>query len=155
MDNSSNPSTTTSTNSNKFNLKLCIDYRKLNSCFVTARQIKADGSLGKVISNCSPPTIDNLIVRSNRCKFFSTTDLRSGYYHIHVTEDTTEKTAFIMNKGKWIFHSLPFDINNDPLAISYVLGKVLASCTEFTLNYLNNFMIFSTTSKEHLKAGFK
>ena len=35
----------------KFNLRLCIDYRKPNSQIVTAHQIKADGSLGKVISN--------------------------------------------------------------------------------------------------------
>ena len=34
----------------KFNLWLCIDYRKLNRKIQTACQIKANGSLGKVIS---------------------------------------------------------------------------------------------------------
>ena len=58
-------------------------------------------------------------------------DLRSGYYHIRLIE----KTAFVTNKGKWIFHSPAFGINIEPLAFSYVLGKVLAQCTEFTLNY--------------------
>ena len=49
--NSSDPSSAASTNKNKFNLRLCIDYRKLNSHVMTARQIKADGSLGEVVSN--------------------------------------------------------------------------------------------------------
>ena len=82
IENSSDQSTATSSKKNKFNLRLCIDYRKLNSQFVTARQMKADGSLGKVISNYPFPTIDNLLAKFNGCKFFSTRDLRSRYYHI-------------------------------------------------------------------------
>ena len=73
---------------------------------MTARQIKADGNLGKVISNYPLPTIDNLVARFNGRRFFSTTYLRSGYYHIWLTKEAAEKTAFIMDKGKWIFHSL-------------------------------------------------
>ena len=44
-----------------FSLRLCINYRKLNSCTVTARQIKSDGSIGrKVIANYPLPTFDKL-----------------------------------------------------------------------------------------------
>ena len=77
----SNTSTSTNTNNN-CNLRLCSDYRKLNSQVVTACHINADGSLDKVISNYPLPTIDNLLPHFNGCKFFSTIDLRSGYYHI-------------------------------------------------------------------------
>ena len=157
-ENSRNPSTTPSTNNNKFNLRLCIDYRKLNSHVMTERQIKADGSLGKVISNYPLPTIANLLVRFNGCKFFSTIDLRSGYYHIHLTKEAAQKKTFITDKGKQIFHSLPFDINIGHSAFSYILGKVLASCTEFALNYIDDIIIFSRTWEEHfnhLEAVFK
>ena len=107
--------------------------------------------MGKGISNYMLPTIDNLLVRFNGCKFFSTIGLRSGYYHIGLTKEAVEKTAFVTDKGKWIFHSLPFGINIGPVAFSYVLGKVLLPCTEFALNYLNDIMIFSNTWEEHLK----
>ena len=70
-------------------------------------------------------------------------DLGLGYYHICLTKEAAEKTAFHTDKGKWIFHSLPFGINIVPSAFSYVLGKVLAQCTEFALNYLDDIMIFS------------
>ena len=79
------------TDSKQFNLRLCIEYHKLNNRILTARQIMADGRLGKVV-----------------------------------------------DKGKLKFHSLPFGINLGPSVFSYVLGKVLASCHNFALNYLDD-----------------
>ena len=61
-----------------------------------------------------------------------------------------EKTAFITNKGKWIFHSLPFGINIGPSAFSYVLGEILAQCSEYALNYLDDIMVFSEMWECHL-----
>ena len=69
----------------QFNLRLCIDYHKLNNSILTARQIKADGRLGKVVANYPLPTIDNLLACFKDCKYFSTLDLWSGYYHIKLT----------------------------------------------------------------------
>ena len=84
----------------EFNLRLCIDYRKPNSHIVTARQMKLDGSIGKVIENYPLPTIDNLLARFQGCKYFSTIDLRLGYYHIRLGKEALERTAFIINKGE-------------------------------------------------------
>ena len=148
---------TGSSKNNKFSLQLCIDYRKLNSQIQTACQLKANGSLGRVISNYPLPTIDSLLVHFNYCKFFSTIDLRSGYYHIRLTKEAAEKTVFVTDKDKWIFHLLPFGINIRPSAFSNVLGKVLTQCTEFILNYLDDIMIFSKMWQEdlrHLKEVF-
>ena len=102
-----------------------------------------DGSLGKVISNYPLPTIDSILACFNSCKFLSIIDLRSGYYHIRLMKEAAEKTVFVTDKGKWIFHSLPFGINIGASDFSYVLGKVLTQCTEFTLNYPNDIIIFS------------
>ena len=102
----------------KFNLSLYIDYRKLNSWIQTVPQIKADGSLGKVFSNCPLPTIESILACFNGSKFFSTISLRSGYYHACLTKEAVKKTAFVKGKGNWIFHSLPLSINIGPLAFS-------------------------------------
>ena len=82
----------------EFNLRLYINYRKLNSHIVTARQIKSDGSIGKVIANYPLPTTNNLLARFQGCKYFSTIDLRSGYYHIRLGKEALERTAFIIYK---------------------------------------------------------
>ena len=129
----------------EFNLRLCMDYRKLNSCIVTARQIKSDGSIGKVIPNYPLLTTYKLLARFEGCKYFSTIDLRSGYNHIRLSREAAEKTAFVIDKGKWIFHSLRFGVSIGSSAFSYVLGKVLSSCQDFSLNCLDDIIIFSRT----------
>ena len=106
--------------------------------------------MGKVISNYPLPTIDSILAHFNGCKFFSTIDLRSGYNHICLTKEAVEKTALVTYKGKWIFHSLPFGIKIGHSVFSYVLGKVLAQCTEFVLNYWHDIMIFSKIWQDHL-----
>ena len=137
--------------SSSFNLRLCINCRKLNSYRQTACQIKANGSLGKVISNYLLPTINSILAHFNSCKYFSTINLRLGYYHIKLSKEVAEKTAFITDKGKWIFHSLPFGTNIGPSTFSYALGKVLAQCSEYALNYLNDIMVFSAMWENHLR----
>ena len=96
-------------------VSLTVEYKQLT-------RLKADGSLGKVISNYLLPTIDSMLVHFNGCKLF-TIGLRSGYYHIHLKKEAAEKAGFVTDKGKWIFHSLPFGINIGPSAFSYLLGR--------------------------------
>ena len=137
--------------SNNFNLRLCIDYRKLNNHIQTACQIKGNGSLGKVISNFPLPTINNKLAYFNSCKYFATINLRLGYYHIKLSKEAVERTVFLADKGKWTFHSLPFGINISPSVFSYVLGKVLVQCSECALNYINDIMVFSETWESHVR----
>ena len=82
---------------------------------------------------------------------FQTIHLMSGYYHLMLSKEAAEKTAFILNKGKWIFHSLPFSINISLSAFSYILRKVLAQCSGYALNYLNDIMVFSMSWENHLR----
>ena len=136
--------------SSNFNLQLCINCRKLNSHIQTACQIKANSTLGKVISNYPLPTINSILAHFNGCKYFLTINLTSGYYHIKLSKEAVGKMTFITDKGKWIFHSLPFGINIGPSAFSYVLEKILVQCSEYTLNYLDNMMVFSEMWESHL-----
>ena len=85
--------TNNSEGSSNFNLWLCIDYRKLNSCIQTACQNKADGSLGKVITIYPLPTIDSILTHFNSCKYLSTINLRLGYYHIKLRKKDGRKDS--------------------------------------------------------------
>ena len=107
----STPQDPISPNKKQFNLRLCIGYRKLNSQIIMARQVKSNGTLGKVVASYPLPTIDTLSARFKDCKYFSTLDLRSGYYHFKLTKEASSKMAFVTDKGKWQFHSLPLGIN--------------------------------------------
>ncbi|GBG63804.1 hypothetical protein CBR_g39588 [Chara braunii] len=61
-------------------LRLCIDYRKLNA---------------QTIRNASPlPRIDDLLERLGGAKFFSKLDLKSGYHQLEIRKEDRYKTAF-------------------------------------------------------------
>ena len=130
---------------------MSIDFRKLNSHIQTACHIKADGNLGKVISDYPLPMINSILAHFNGCKYFSTINLRSVYYHIKLSKEAVEKTTFITDKGKWIFHSLPFGFNISLSTFSYALGEVLVQCSEYALKYLNDIMVFSQTWESHVR----
>ncbi|GBG61708.1 hypothetical protein CBR_g23224 [Chara braunii] len=71
-------------------LRLCIDYRKLN-----AQNIKNAGPL---------PRIDDLLERLGGAKFFSKLDLKSGYHQISIRPQDCYKSAFKTRYGhfEWI-----------------------------------------------------
>ena len=78
-------------------LHMCIDYRKVKQSLVTA----CNNSNGKVVSTFPIPKIQELLGQLNKCKYFSSLDLCSGYYDISLTEEAKKKTAFITTDGKY------------------------------------------------------
>ena len=86
--------------------QLVIDYRKLNKQLPFVQ--KADSNAKGVISLIPLPKIDELFSKLKGAKVFSTIDLRQGYHHIALTEDSIPKTAFSAPWGKWEFLKCPF-----------------------------------------------
>ena len=56
------------------------------------------------------PKIDEMFVKLQGAKIFSTLDLHSGYYHIGLTNAAKPKGAFITPHGKWHFNMVPFGL---------------------------------------------
>ena len=63
--------------------RMCVDYRKINK--LQPEITNADGGKG-CISLIPLPQIDELYAKLKGYKVFSSLDLRSGYYHIGLTE---------------------------------------------------------------------
>ena len=80
-------------------------------------------------------------------KIFTTLDLRSGYYHINLNEESKAKTAFVTPFGKYEFNSIPFGLAQALALISMVLQDY----RDFAMAYLDDIIIFSRTLEEHLK----
>ena len=110
----------------------------------------SNGTLCKVISIYLLPTINSILAHFNGCKYFSTINLRSGYYHIKLSKEAAEKTAFVTDKGKWVICSLPFCIKFGLFVFLYILRKVLVQCSRYVLDYLDDIMIFSEMWENHL-----
>ena len=128
--------------------RLVIDYRKINSL---QQQIKrADKSTG-CLSLYPLPKIDEMFVKLNGSRIFSTIDLRSGCYHIGLTEGSRPKSAFVVPMGKFEFLRTPFSLSQAPAYFQLLIDNVLQGCLKFAMGYLDDIIIFSRTEEEHLE----
>ncbi len=81
-------------------LRFCVDYRRLNS--ITKK-------------DAYPlPRVDDLLDSLSDAQWFSTIDLRSGYWQVEVDPADREKTAFATTHGLYQFRVIPFGLCNAP-----------------------------------------
>ena len=119
-------------------LRFCVDFRQLN-----AAKVKDAHPL---------PRIDDLLDALHGAKWFSTLDLKSGYWQVPITEQDKAKTAFCMSSGQLFeFNQVPFGLCNASATFSRLMDRVLAGLHwETCLFYLDDIIVFSSTWEEHL-----
>ena len=97
------------------------------------------------------PKIDELYAKLQGYNIFSTLDLRSGYYHIGLSEEAKPKTAFVVaGMGKYQFNRVPFGLAQVPAYFQRLINEVLTGL-DFAMGYLDDIIIFSKTEEEHLR----
>ena len=84
-------------------------------------------------------------------KIFTTLDLQSGYYHIALDNESKAKTAFVTPFGKYEFNAVPFGLAQAPAYFQQLISIVLQDCSNFTMAYLDDIIIFSKNEEDHLK----
>ncbi|KAI9560471.1 hypothetical protein GHT06_014495 [Daphnia sinensis] len=118
-------------------LRLCIDYRKLNNVTVKDRY--------------PLPRIDDVTSYFKGAKYFSTLDLFSGFWQIEVSEEDKQKTAFTCEIGHFEFNRLPFGLCNAPATFQRLMNLVLDEVLhKYALVYLDDVIIFSNSLEDHL-----
>ena len=119
-------------------LRFYVDFRQLNAV---------------TVKDAHPlPRIDDLLDALHGAKWFSTLDLKSGYWQVPIAEQDKEKTAFRTSSGQLFeFNQVPFGLCNAPATFSRLMDRVLAGLHwETCLFYLDDIIVFSSTWEDHL-----
>ena len=119
-------------------LWFCVDFRQLNAA---------------TVKDAHPlPRIDDLLDALHGAKWFSTLDLKSGYWQVPITEQDKAKTAFRTSSGQLFeFNQVPFGLCNAPATFYRLMDRVLAGLHwETCLFYLDDIIVFSSTWEENL-----
>ena len=100
------------------------------------------------------PRIDDLLNKLCPAKYFTTLDLKLGYWQIKVDTTSQEKTTFVTHWGLYEFRVMPFGVKNAPAVLQRLMQSVLkdlktGSDPEFVDVYLDD-VIFSTTLDQHI-----
>lgn len=119
-------------------LRFCVNYRRLNK--VTKKDVY------RLLH------IDETLHPLRQARYFSSIDLKSGYWQIEVDERHREKTAFITTDGLYELKVMPFGLCATPARFQRVMDTVLAGLKWQTcLVYLDDVVTFACTFGEHLR----
>ena len=119
-------------------LRVCVDYREVNDLTVK--------------DSYPLPRIDDSLDALSGAKWFSTLDLRSGYWQVKMDPKDKEKTAFTSPYGLYQFTTMPFGLANAPSTFQRLMDLVLAGLHwEACLIYLDDVIVFGRTFEEHLE----
>ncbi|CAK1590660.1 unnamed protein product [Parnassius mnemosyne] len=119
-------------------MRFCVDYRCLND--VTKKD------------SYPLPRIDDTLDMLTGVKWFSTLDLKSGYWQVEIDPKDKEKTAFSTGKGLWQFKVMPFGLCNAPATFERLMELVLTGLIgDACLVYLDDIIIVGRTFEEHLQ----
>ena len=115
--------------------RFCVDFRALNKITKT---------------NSYPlPVIDDVLARLGHARYFTSLDLKSGYWQVLIDDSDKEKTAFACHRGLLQFNVMPFGLCNAPAIFQNLMATVLEGLDQFTVAYLDDILIFSRTLEEH------
>ena len=118
-------------------IRLCVDYRQLNSATVK--------------SAFPLPRINESLQALGNAKYFSVMDLTSGFYQVAMEEKDIPKTAFTTPFGLWEYTRMPFGLCNSPATFQRLMQRCFGDeALQSLLIYLDDIIVYSSTFEEHL-----
>ena len=120
-------------------LRFCIDFRKLN-----ARTKKDSFPLPRM-----QETMESMV----GARFFSSMDLKSGFWQVRMSEKSRQYTAFTVGSlGMYEFLRMPYRLCNAPATFLRLMQNCLGELNlTYALVYLDDVIVYSKMEENHLR----
>ncbi|GFW85302.1 retrovirus-related Pol polyprotein from transposon 17.6 [Trichonephila clavipes] len=120
------------------NLRICIDYRKINS--------KTDKDRYPL------PLIEEVLDQLQSGNFFSIIDLKNGFFHVEMEESSKKFTSFVTHNGQYEFNKVPFGLCNSPSVFQRFINHVFRDLLKegIVIIYMDDIIIPSSDELDGL-----
>lgn len=112
--------------------RMCIDYRALNKV--------------KIRDNFPLPLIEDCIEYITGKKWFTLLDLKDGFFHVEIDEETIPYTSFVTPLGQYEYLRMPFGLKNAPANFQRFVTNIYKDLIESRkiVVYVDNILIATT-----------
>lgn len=95
---------------------------------------------------------DQLEVLADK-RYFTLLDLKDGFHHIKVAEDSVKYTSFVTPLRQYEYVKMPFGLMTAPLRFQKFVNEVLREFIDSgdLVVYMDDFMIATSTIEHHLR----
>lgn len=119
--------------------RMCVDFRVLNKHLIR--------------SHYPLPLIEDQLDVLLDKKYFTLLDLKDGFYHIRVANESIKYTSFVTPLGQYEYQRMPFGLKIAPIRFQKFVNEVLREFINSgdIVAYMDDFMIATSTIEHHLQ----
>ena len=115
-------------------IRICVDLTKLNQ---------------NVQRECHPiPSVDHTLAQLGGAQIFSKLEVNSGFWQVHLQEDSALLTTFITPFGRFCYNRLPFGITSAPEYFQKRMHEVLLGL-EGVICMMDDILVYGCDQEEH------
>jgi hypothetical protein len=119
-------------------LRLCVDYRGLNSVSRTNR--------------AALPIIRDMLFRAHGARYYSKIDLKNAFNLVRIVKGQEYLTAFRTKYGHFEYLVMPFGLKNAPGHFQAFMNSVFCDLIDRgLLVYIDDLLLYSLTKEDHQK----
>ena len=84
-------------------------------------------------------------------KIFSILDLKSGFHHVNINEESIKYTAFVTPNGQYEYQRMPFGLKNDLSVFQRFINNIFRDLIykRLIVIYMDDLLIATDDFKEH------
>ncbi|KAK3102478.1 hypothetical protein FSP39_011646 [Pinctada imbricata] len=116
-------------------LRICVDFRKLNTI---------------TVFDAEPmPDPDEIFSKISKSQYFTKIDLCKGYWQIAMNPEHKDLTSFVTPDGLFRFKVMPFGLKNAPATFNRMMRVILKGLA-YTDSFLDDILLHTETWVDHV-----
>ncbi len=94
------------------------------------------------------PKIQDLFLELRGAKHFTKLDLKKGYFHLELDEQSSPLTTTATQRGLYQYLRLPMGLTDSAAVFQKAVSQALSGC-QGAINYIDDILVYGRTKQEH------